>query len=73
MYGNTHEVAEAIAAGLKSLGEITAGSIVETGLVAAAGAGLLVVGGPTHTHGMSRAASLDQSAAVSLKRTRTLE
>jgi hypothetical protein len=54
-YGNTHLIAEAIGEGLG------AGSNVEVLPVAKAApervrrAGLVVVGGPTHAHGMSRA------------------
>jgi hypothetical protein len=53
MYGNTHLVAKAIAAGLG----LPAGNVLpvvdvtEESLV---GLDLLVVGGPTHVHGMSR-------------------
>jgi hypothetical protein len=55
MYGNTHEIAEHIAAGLRS------GGGVEVEVVSAGGASaerlgdvdLLVVGGPTHVHGMA--------------------
>jgi hypothetical protein len=61
MYGNTHAVAEAIGAGLgASLG---VGGVVEVVSVhegspsVLAGADLLVVGGPTHAHGVSRAAT----------------
>jgi Flavodoxin len=55
MYGNTHLVAEAIAAGL---GDGTAGIVVvpvdEATAEILTGADLVVVGGPTHVHGMSR-------------------
>ena len=56
MYGNTREVAEAIAEGL-DLGadaSVVVGSIHATDATVLSGADLLVVGGPTHVHGMSR-------------------
>jgi hypothetical protein len=58
MYGNTHLVADAIAGGLRGgddvvvvapVGEATASVVV--------GADLVVVGGPTHAHGMSHDAT----------------
>jgi len=56
MYGNTAAVAEAIAASLGAHGlEVRAGPVTEIGPAEATEAGLLVVGGPTHVHAMSRA------------------
>ena len=57
MFGNTRQVAEAIAAGLcdrceasvMPVCELTAGALADTDLV--------VVGGPTHGHGLSRSSS----------------
>ncbi|MDH3681996.1 MAG: flavodoxin domain-containing protein [Acidimicrobiia bacterium] len=57
MYGNTHEIAEAVASGLRVAGEVTIGSVNEIPAAAVSDADLVVVGGPTHAHGMSRAAS----------------
>ena len=51
-YGNTRQVAGAIADGLCAAHNISTGSPGERGAVAEAD--LLVVGGPTHVHGMSR-------------------
>lgn len=53
MYGNTEQVAEAVASGLRE--QITV-ETVEVGSAPAApeGVDLLVVGGPTHQFGMSR-------------------
>lgn len=54
IYGNTHAVAEAIADGLRPHGEVR---IVPAGNATAdliAWADLVVVGGPTHAHGMTR-------------------
>lgn len=54
MYGNTHHVAEAIADGLRQFAEVDVGSIhvADSGWLDEAD--LVVVGGPTHAHGMSR-------------------
>jgi Flavodoxin len=62
MYGNTHQVAEAIGAGLRSSFEVSVVPVSEAGPAVLADAGLVVVGGPTHIHGMSRAAT--RKAAV---------
>jgi hypothetical protein len=62
MYGNTHGVAEAIAEGL---GPTAAAEVVSTELadrLDLTGLDLLVVGGPTHAHGMTR--SQTRQAAV---------
>jgi flavodoxin len=57
MYGNTHRIAEAIADGLQDLGRVVVGPTVETTPEILADVDLLVVGGPTHMHGMSNTAS----------------
>lgn len=58
MFGNTRQVAAAIAEGLAPYGPAVVMNINESGAQAAAEtAGLLIVGGPTHVHGMSRAKS----------------
>jgi menaquinone-dependent protoporphyrinogen IX oxidase len=54
MYGNTHAVAEAIGAGLSSAAEVTVLATDIASVQALAGIDLLVVGGPTHAHGLSR-------------------
>ncbi len=55
MFGSTREVAEAIAAGLSSGGaSVDVVNVNNAGPDAVAGADLLVVGGPTHVHGLSR-------------------
>ncbi len=53
MYGNTRDVAEAIAAGLGA----EAVPVHRAEAAAVAAASLLVVGGPTHMHGMASAMS----------------
>ena len=69
MYGNTHLVAEAIATGLRgqaddvvvvaSVGDVTNELLADTDLV--------VVGGPTHVHGMSRASTRKAAAEAAEK------
>ena len=54
MYGNTKEVAEAVAAGLAELGGIVVVEVGDAPHDLDTGLDLLVVGGPTHAHGMSR-------------------
>ena len=53
MYGNTHVVANHIADGLRSQYEVEVVSTHEATPERVATADLLVVGGPTHIHGMS--------------------
>lgn len=72
MYGNTRAVAEAVAEGLLAAGDVQvtvlpvseAGAETSTEIIS--DADLLVVGGPTHMHGMSRPSSRHaaQEAAV---------
>lgn len=63
MYGNTAAVAEAIAASLGAHGlEVRAGPVTEIGTGEARDANLLVVGGPTHVHSMSRAGTRKTAA-----------
>lgn len=55
VYGNTREVAEAVRDGLTESVDVTISSVHEAG--AAADVDLLVVGGPTHMHGLTTASS----------------
>lgn len=57
MYGNTHTVAEQIGEGLAELGEVVVVPVGEAGPEIVRSADLLVVGGPTHAHGMSTGSS----------------
>ena len=57
MYGNTHAVAEAIGAGLRPAGEVTVVPVADASQQLLSQADLVVVGGPTHLHGMSRPVS----------------
>jgi len=62
MFGNTREIAAAIADGLRATIDV---DLVEVGSAPAAmpdDVGLLVVGGPTHAHGMTKPESRADSA-----------
>jgi len=58
IFGNTHAIADAIGKGLaqgfESADNVIVVSVAEAGRARLANADLLVVGGPTHFHGMSR-------------------
>jgi flavodoxin len=54
MYGNTHQVADAIGAGLRAAFDVSVVPVAQAGPDALAGADLVVAGGPTHVHGMTR-------------------
>ncbi|HEY9355272.1 MAG TPA: flavodoxin domain-containing protein [Arthrobacter sp.] len=54
LYGNTHAIADAIAQGLEGAAEARVMSVEEAGQTPPTATDLLVVGGPTHIHGMSR-------------------
>ena len=54
MYGNTHLVADAIGAGLSTVYDVSVVPVAQASQATLADADLVVVGGPTHVHGMSR-------------------
>src|ERR1022692_4624747 len=54
MYGNTHQIAEAIGEGLSIENEVAVAPLSRARLALEAGPDLLIVGGPTHVHGLSR-------------------
>jgi hypothetical protein len=55
MYGNTHLVADAVATGLRAEAhDVVVAPVDEANAKLLSEADLLVVGGPTHAHGMSR-------------------
>ena len=62
MYGNTHLIADAIGAGLEAAFDVSVVPVSHAGPEVIADADLVVVGGPTHAHGMSRAST--RKAAV---------
>ncbi len=53
MFGNTQSVALAIAAGLRATMQAEAVEVTEASPILAADVELLVVGGPTHAHGLT--------------------
>jgi len=59
MYGNTRAIAEAVAKGIETAGaaEVTVVPVSQADGEAIRQADLVVVGGPTHAHGMSHAAT----------------
>jgi hypothetical protein len=54
MFGNTQEVAEAVAAGLSGTFEVEVKEIADAPATLPAGVDLLVLGGPTHAFGLTR-------------------
>jgi hypothetical protein len=57
MFGNTRAIAEAIAAGLAEAAEVVLVPVREVTPAQVHGADLIVVGGPTHAHGLSSSMS----------------
>lgn len=57
MFGNTRLIAEAIRAGLAELGEATSININVASRSDIDTADVMVIGGPTHVHGMTRAST----------------
>src|SRR5438045_2722421 len=73
MYGNTHLVAEAIADGLRSGADATVLAAHDSDAEALTDVDLVVVGGPTHVHGMSRASTRKSAIETAEKPGATLE
>ena len=67
MYGNTHTIAVSIAAGLSTRHDVTLVPVTRATPELVAAADLLVVGGPTHLHRMSTAASRRWAADAARK------
>ena len=67
MYGNTHAVANAIAEGLRSTFDVVVTPVGEADQGKVGSADLLVVGGPTHVHGLSTAMSRKAAADTAAK------
>jgi len=57
MYGKTHLVADAIGAGLGTVFDVSVVPVSQASPAVLADADLVVVGGPTHAHGMSHDAT----------------
>jgi hypothetical protein len=73
VYGNTHEVAEAIAEGVREAqpdATVACLPVAQAGPEATRGADLLVVGGPTHLHGMSSDLSRRTAVAFEARKAR---
>ncbi len=66
MYGNTHRIADAIADGLRPNADVTVVPVEHASPELLEGTDLVVVGGPTHAHGMARPAT--RQAAVEAAR-----
>jgi hypothetical protein len=71
MFGNTHAIADAIGKGLgkglEPVDNVVVVPVVEAGRERLGDADLLVVGGPTHFHGMSRTPTRKWAAATAQK------
>lgn len=63
IFGNTRAVALAIADGIATVTDVTAVEVSDAPTVLPADIGLLVVGGPTHLHGLTSATSRETGAA----------
>ena len=61
MYGNTHAIAESIADGVRPAGEVQVVRVDDALPDLVEWADLLIVGGPTHIHGMTRASSRENA------------
>jgi hypothetical protein len=67
MFGNTHAIADAVGTGLEPMVEVVVVPLAEAGREWLGDADLLVVGGPTHFHGMSRPRSRRWAGATAQK------
>ncbi len=67
MFGNTHAIADAIGKGLEAMLEVVVVPMAEAGRERLGDADLLVVGGPTQFHGMSRTRTRKWAAAIAQK------
>jgi menaquinone-dependent protoporphyrinogen IX oxidase len=72
MFGNTHAIADAVRKGLEPMLEVVVAPLAEAGRKQLGDADLLVVGGPAHFHGMSRAFTRRWAAATAQKPTNDL-
>ncbi len=67
MFGNTHAIADAVGKGLEPMLEVVVVPLAEAGRERWGDADLLVVGGPTHFHGMSRGGTRKWASATAQK------
>jgi hypothetical protein len=72
MYGNTRAIAEAIGEGLRPVHDVVVVPVGRVGPEVLDGAGLLVVGGPTHAHGMTRRRTREAAAEMARKQESTV-
>lgn len=61
-FGNTRTIAEAVAEGLRGSGEVEVHTVAEATPAVIERADLLIVGGPTHVHGMASRTSMKAAA-----------
>jgi hypothetical protein len=73
MFGCTHQVASAIAEALAGTGQVEVLPVAEAHPAVLEGVDLLVVGGPTHIHGMSSSRSRHMAAEMAAKPDSELE
>jgi len=67
MYGNTHAIAEAIADGVRADGEARVVPVRDAADELVAWADLVIVGGPTHAHGMTSPGSRKSAVETAAK------
>ena len=67
MFGNTHAIADAVGKGLEPMLEVVVLPLADAGRERTGDADLLVVGGPTHFHGMSRTFTRKWAASTAQK------
>ena len=67
MFGSTRRVAEAVGEGLGDVGEVVVVPVEDADAALDGGADLLVVGGPTHVHGLSRPRTRASAVAMADK------
>jgi hypothetical protein len=67
MYGNTRLIADAIGAGISPAADVIVVPVADAGPEMLHGADLIVVGAPTHVHGMSRARTRQAAAEAAQK------
>lgn len=64
LFGNTHLIADAIGAGLCSGYDVSVVPVTQADPGAVKDADLIVVGGPTHAHGMTRSMTRESAAKM---------
>jgi hypothetical protein len=67
MFGNTHAIANAIADGLRAAGEVRVVPVSDATIELLDWADLVVAGGPTHAHGMTRSSTRKGAAEQAAK------